>query len=73
MGKRTEFNLRTVPRLFEVMDEKVTRADLLVVDILKTALKTEAPEEYSKTRQMTSANEQQFAPLDFKVCHSDRH
>ena len=34
MGKSTEFNLRTVPRLFDVIDEKVTRGgDLLVVDI----------------------------------------
>ena len=33
MGKRTEFNLRTVPMLFGVIDEKVTRGDLL--DILK--------------------------------------
>ena len=29
MGKRTEFNLRTVPRLFAVMDEKETRGDML--------------------------------------------
>ena len=35
MGKSTEFNLRTVPRLFDVMDEKVTRGDSLVVSILK--------------------------------------
>ena len=40
MGKRTEFNLRTVPMLFGVIDEKVTRGDLLV-DILKLALKIE--------------------------------
>jgi hypothetical protein len=39
MGKRTEFNLRTVPTLFVVIDEKVTRGDLL--DILKLALKFE--------------------------------
>lgn len=40
MGKRTEFNLRTVPMLFGVIDEKVTRGDLLV-DILRLALKFE--------------------------------
>lgn len=40
MGKRTEFNLRTVPTLFGVIDEKVTRGDLLV-DILKLSLKFE--------------------------------
>lgn len=37
MGKRTEFNLRTVPMLFGVIDENVTRGDLLV-DILKLNL-----------------------------------
>lgn len=31
MGKRTEFNLRTVPMLFGVIDEKVTRGDDIVI------------------------------------------
>ena len=38
MGKRTEFNLRTVPTLFGVIDENVTRGDLLV-DMIRLALK----------------------------------